>query len=368
MSAAEPQPSSSLPQVLAFAGDAASYPAKAARFLAQLLEKGVVTGVAVPVWTSDRCASYQLLTAPALLAQADPFAPVMLRNAAEQLAELSRQGLSQPVALVLRSCEMRALVELAKLKQANLANCLLVGADCLGTMPVTTLTEGGQGLSQRLMTEPLAEGAMRSACRLCAERTPPVADLVLLAIGVAAGGPLLVEARTGAGAQAVSGLGLAETPAPAGRPPALAALAQAATDRLAQASATDLLEHLGRCSRCYNCRNLCPICYCPECVFVPAKLGYDSERYLAWATRKGSLSLPTDVVLFHLTRMSHMLTSCVGCGICEAVCPNQIPLGRIYSVLRKKVQDQFGYQAGRALDEPLPVTVFAERELASVEE
>ena len=30
-----------------------------------------------------------------------------------------------------------------------------------------------------------------------------------------------------------------------------------------------LREEMGKCIRCYACRNACPLCYCPEC-FVDA--------------------------------------------------------------------------------------------------
>lgn len=368
MNAPAASPSTTQSTFHTFPAEGTSLPEKAAKFLADLLEKQVVDAVGVPCWTSPTMATYQLVAQPAALSAADPFAPVILRNIAEQLAELTRQGLPKPVAFVVRSCEMRALIELAKLKQANIENVILIGADCLGTVPVTTMNQGGREFSQKLLTEPLAAEALRTACKLCDLRVPPAGDLNLCALGGDAGGPLVIEAKTEAGRKAMETLGLSETAAPDGRAGAVEAAARAGRERLEQADATDLLQHLSRCSRCYNCRNMCPICYCPECFFTPAKMGYSSEKYLDWASRKGSLQFPTDVLLFHLTRMNHMMTSCVGCGICESVCPNHIPLGRIYSVLRRKVQAQFNYEAGRSLDEPLPVAVFYEHELENVEE
>jgi len=45
--------------------------------------------------------------------------------------------LAQPdrhIGAVMRPCEVRALVELAKRGRANLANLTVVGIDCLGTL------------------------------------------------------------------------------------------------------------------------------------------------------------------------------------------------------------------------------------------
>ncbi len=77
--------------------------------------------------------------------------------------------------------------------------------------------------------------------------------------------------------------------------------------------------------------------------------------------------MPADVVLFHITRMSHVLTSCVACGQCEAACPSKIPLGRIYHRLSSEVQKMFDYEAGRGLDEELPLSSFREDELEAIE-
>ena len=356
------------PSYFLFSSSRNNYVEKTADFLAALLNKGVVEAVAVPCWSAGRPPSYMIVANPLELANADPFAPVMLRNAADLLAEFTRQGLPRPVAVVVRSCEMRALIELVKLKQAHLENILLIGADCLGTVPIKKLKECGTSFTLKVMANPLPVDELRHACRLCGLRAPMGGDIVLCALGVDINNDPVVLGRTEKGKEVLAGLGLKEGQKPEKRDEKLARLEKEATELLADTSAIDLLSLLNRCMRCYNCRDMCPICYCPECFFTSAKLGYNSTRYLEWAKRKGSLSLPTDVLLFHITRMNHMLTSCVGCGICEAACPNDIPLGRIYGVLRKQVQQLFDYEAGRSLDEPLPMAVFTENELHQVEE
>ena len=97
-------------------------------------------------------------------------------------------------------------------------------------------------------------------------------------------------------------------------------------------------------------------------------MGYSSERYLRRAQKKGQIKMPVDTVLYHLTKMNHMASSCVACGLCEQACPMDIPLGRIYSRVGRHVQALFDYVPGRSLDEELPVTTFKEEELPQAED
>ena len=76
--------------------------------------------------------------------------------------------------------------------------------------------------------------------------------------------------------------------------------------------------------------------------------------------------MPTDSLLFHLTRLNHMAMSCVGCGLCQEACPNDIPVFRIFRMAGDKVQETFDYVPGRSLEEELPLSVFREDELSEV--
>jgi formate dehydrogenase subunit beta len=110
----------------------------------------------------------------------------------------------------------------------------------------------------------------------------------------------------------------------------------------------------------------CPICYCKECIFKTATFDHASESYMRWAGRKGAVRMPTDTLLFHLTRLNHMVASCVGCGACTNACPSDIPVGEIFRTVGQKVQAMFDYVPGRSLDEPLPLATFKENELLSL--
>jgi formate dehydrogenase subunit beta len=50
------------------------------------------------------------------------------------------------------------------------------------------------------------------------------------------------------------------------------------------------------------------------------------------------------------------------CGQCESACPTGIPLVEMYAGINKRIQDLFGYESGRSVEEPQPFTEFREDE------
>jgi formate dehydrogenase subunit beta len=112
----------------------------------------------------------------------------------------------------------------------------------------------------------------------------------------------------------------------------------------------------------------CPICYCRECIFRTPTFEHDSQLFYQWAQRKGTVRLLPDTLLFHLTRLNHMATSCVGCGLCTDACPVDIPVGTAFRAVGHEVQALFDYHPGRSLDDAAPVQEFREDELTTLGE
>jgi formate dehydrogenase subunit beta len=127
-----------------------------------------------------------------------------------------------------------------------------------------------------------------------------------------------------------------------------------------------LSEILAPCVNCYNCRVACPVCYCRECVFGTDTFRHDGGQYLGWSAKRGQLKLPADTLFYHLTRMVHMSTLCVGCGQCSSACPNDVPVWEVLSTVAERTQARFGYLPGRSLEEPQPLAVFQAEELVEV--
>ncbi len=127
-----------------------------------------------------------------------------------------------------------------------------------------------------------------------------------------------------------------------------------------------LSAYLAGCINCYNCRVACPVCYCRECVFVTDVFDHEPSQYIRWAKRKKTVKMPTDTVFYHVTRLAHMSTACVGCGQCSNACPNDIPVMELFRTLAHKTQRAFDYEAGRSLQEPPPLSVFKEEEFGEL--
>ena len=99
-----------------------------------------------------------------------------------------------------------------------------------------------------------------------------------------------------------------------------------------------LMSVFSPCIRCYNCRTVCPACYCKECFFDSPTFEMEADRYLGWAQTKGAVRMPSNTIFFHLTRMAHMATCCIGCGLCSEACPNNIPVADVFQLAAAEVQ------------------------------
>lgn len=347
-----------------------------------MLENNAVDAVLAPMVQSQKGVMQTLVTSKDYLDTLDPFAPVVPLNSAKIASSLTASPSGKRIAMVLRSCEMRALVELVKLKQANLEDTLLVGMDCLGRYENTDFLKykADGGTSEDFIENALAgttEAAgcdIAGACKICEYPAVDNVDLRLCTIG-SGSGTLYVEAVTEKGEEALTKAGAKFVDAPGGRQGAVSKIAKAKTEArntLFEAYREDthtfdaLDDRLAACINCYNCRVACPVCYCKECVFVTDTFRHKGEQFIGWANNMGALKLPTDTSFYHLTRITHISAFCVGCGQCTSACPNDIDLMPIFRTSAEKTQARFDYLAGRSVDEPQPLSVFDSDELVEV--
>jgi len=349
--------------------------------LRALLESGRVDALLAPCRPAEGAAVVPaVVTAPQQVDICDPLAPVMPVNMATLAARLAAPGAGRRIGAVLRPCEWRAAVELIKLHQIDPERFVAIGIDCLGTYDAAEYAEMRRaGLEPHALwagapagdAAPIGGHSVRSACQMCEHPTAAGAHLHIGLIGLDYPRQLLVEsveelplegspaseATLGARAQAIADLTARRT---AARDRILAAW----RGRLGDVS--QLLAEFAGCVGCQNCMVACPICYCKECIFRTPTFDHEPEQYVHWAERRGALRLPTDTLLFHLTRLNHMATSCVGCGACESACPNHLPVATLFRAVAQRVQAQFDYEAGRSIDEELPLATFREDELPQV--
>ncbi len=231
---------------------------------------------------------------------------------------------------------------------------------------------GNESLTKDFLKNSRGEIAdLREMCSACLTPVPQGCDLSLQVIGHNMAEEISVEAGTDKGKEAVAKLNLKEASNSGEREKEVKELIEARKkkfDEIGEELKGFLSLVSAKCINCQNCRKVCPLCYCKQCIFEGPILDYEGDKYMDWASRKRTLKMPTDTYLFHLTRMNHMLASCVGCGQCEEACPNDLPVGRVFYALGRKIQDLFGYEAGRNLTEELPLNTFKEEELQVVED
>ncbi|MHC1744821.1 MAG: Coenzyme F420 hydrogenase/dehydrogenase, beta subunit C-terminal domain [Syntrophobacteraceae bacterium] len=351
-------------------------------FFKGMLENGAVDAVLVPMAQNKKGVRLTLVTSAAKIDRVDPFAPVAAVSGAKIASSLTAHPSGRRVAMVLRPCEIRALIELVKLKQANLEDVLLIGLDCFGRYENTDFAKfQDQGKTSELFLASAQAGRtdmedvdIAGACRICEFPTADNVDMRLCAIG-SGDGNVFIEALTPKGEAALVKSGLSAGGAPAGRDEAVKKLVAARTEardkKFAECRAETnnfeaLADQVSACVNCYNCRVACPVCYCKECVFVTDTFRHTGEQFMMWADQGGMLKMPNDTLFYHLTRMTHMSLFCVGCGQCTSACPNDIDVMPLFRACADKTQARFNYQAGRSVDEEQPMAGFLADELVEV--
>lgn len=347
-----------------------------------LIEKEVVNAVLAPALQQSGVIMQTLITDPAKTDKVDPFAPVVPVSSAKIASSLTAKPSGKKIALVMRSCEIRALIELIKLNQASLEDVLLISLDCFGRFEnkdYFSLRE--QNFSSESFITSAQTGTTENngfevveACKICEYPVADNVDLRLCVIGVDSDS-FGVEGVTEKGQKALDDIGLSDSNFPGKRADAVNSLINKRKDEFKLKldeyqgntnSISALEESLAKCINCYNCRVACPVCYCKECVFVTDTFRHHGEQFLGWAKSSGALKMPTDTTFYHLTRMTHIGNFCVGCGQCASACPNDIKLTLAFRAAAKVSQERFEYEAGRSIEEEQPLTVFHDDELVEV--
>jgi formate dehydrogenase subunit beta len=106
-------------------------------------------------------------------------------------------------------------------------------------------------------------------------------------------------------------------------------------------------RELSQCIRCYACRNVCPVCTCPECIF--------DKKAPRWLTKTNDIS---ENLFYHLVRAFHVAGKCIDCGECERACPMNIPLRSLNKKVEKDLLELFDYTAGIDVEQKPPLTTY----------
>ncbi|MFP4459075.1 MAG: 4Fe-4S dicluster domain-containing protein [Candidatus Zixiibacteriota bacterium] len=346
----------------------------------RLLENGVYDAAFLPlsVPAGDSYA-WVLLEDRSLLEIADIMPPVMPVQGGRALSSLTKHGkLDKSIIAVMRPCEVRATIELAKIGQADLENITIISYDCPGVMPLGDFLENPNE-NKKQYKNAVQNGEMsimRPTCKAC-EHFGYINDTVHIGtLGLDNNRAIVITESEKTG-ELLSKLNLVDSDDYDAWKKAydreLEKRKQEAKKLHKKIKAEtggldNFTDALAKCISCHNCMNVCPVCYCQRCYFESDALDFTASQHLKRAESKGLLRFSPEILMFHLGRMSHMTASCVSCGTCEDACPVDIPIAQLFSTVGADTQALFEYTPGIDIDQPQPLRTFqAEKELGQIE-
>jgi formate dehydrogenase subunit beta len=285
---------------------------------------------------------------------------------------------NKKIGVTVKGCDVMGFIELARRKQINLDNVVMIGVNCGGSVsPILARKmiadkfgvdpdkvhkeeidkgqfiieyEGGhKGISIDELED--AGYGRRSNCRRCKYKVPRQADLACGnwgVIGDKAGKATFVEVCSEKGANLVDGAvkrGVLTTEAANPKGLDIRAKVEGAMFKLGDkwrrhdfaALGANLWETINketsRCIKCYSCIENCPVCFTA-----------------AEELKKGSLmvrpgELPPNS-MFHLRRFAHISDTCINCGQCEELCPMDIPMALFSHAIRAEGDTAFEPKLG----------------------
>lgn len=223
--------------------------------------------------------------------------------------ELPREG---RVGIVVKGCDLKALVGLLGESQLKREDLYIIGIPCAGVL----------GSTVQPNLELNAETVAAKCCE-CDEQMPLGADFVP-AVELPVQPPL--EKKYAAEIARLEAL----TPA----------------ERWAYWQG-----QFAKCIKCYACRQVCPFCFCEQC------LCDRNKPQMVEGTPR-----PAGNTAWHIVRAMHLAGRCAGCGECERVCPMDIPLNLLNRKMAKELKELFNSEAGFEVREKGPLAEYNEQD------
>jgi len=256
-------------------------------------------GSSQPVIISDAARAEELV-----------FSPQSVNNLALYLTkakkEVSKKG---KLAIVAKGCDLKALAGLMGESQLKRENLYIIGISCAGVH--------GSGAAP---AAPLSKATIARKCRECTVHVPQGVDFT------------------------------------AGSLPQLEQLSAIEAEELARLEAMTpserwafWKEQFSRCIRCLACRQVCPFCYCEQCLC-------DRNRPQGVETTPR----PAGNMGWHIVRAMHLAGRCAGCAECERSCPMDIPLNLLNRKMAQELKELYGQEAGMQPQEKGPLTEYKE--------
>ena len=344
------------------------------------MDKGVFDAVIIPMKVpAEDAFAYVLVKDKNLLKDSNPIPPTMFVQGAKAVSSITRLGKgNMKIAAIMRPCETRATIEIAKLGQTNLENITLISFDCPGVLPTSDFLKDPEK-NIKLFDEAWKtwdDKKMRPVCQICDKSSMVSGDLHIGTHG-AKKDTCFIISNNKKGDEIANKLDINlkdnidswQTKVKNLSEEKQKKRKKAHKDLKTKVGGIDnLVDTFSQCINCHNCMRVCPVCICRLCYFDSEKVKHPAEDYLSRAESKGSLRFLPDTTLFQMGRMMHMSLNCVSCGACEDACSMSIPVAQIFSMIADETQGLYDYVSGRNPDEPLPLVSYKEEELHEMED
>ena len=254
---------------------------------------------------------------PIVISRADDahkliFTPASVNNLAVYLTKAKKEiPKTGKIGIVVKGCDLKAIVGLLGESQLKRENLYLIGVPCAGVLASTVQP------ATALTTDTIAP-----KCTECDAQLPQGCDFV----------PNVQP----------------PSPQQEGKYAAEIARLEALTpaERWAYWK-----EQFAKCIKCYACRQVCPFCFCEQC------LCDRNKPQMVETTPR-----PAGNTAWHIVRAMHLAGRCAGCAECERVCPMDIPLNLLNRKMAKELKDLFNYEAGFEVNDKGPLASYEEKD------
>jgi ferredoxin len=258
-------------------------------------------GSAQPIVVTDVAAADKLI-----------FTPACVNNLAVYLTkakkEIPRKG---RIGIVVKGCDLKALVGLMGESQLKREDLYLIGVPCAGVLASTIHPD----------TE-LSGATIAPKCRECDAHLPRGCDFV----------PPQAPATPELEKKYAAEIARLEALTPA--------------ERWAYWK-----EQFAKCIKCYACRQVCPFCFCEQC------LCDRNKPQMVESTPR-----PAGNTAWHIVRAMHLAGRCAGCAECERVCPMDIPLNLLNRKMARELKELYDHEAGFEVNDKGPLASYEEKD------
>jgi len=255
---------------------------------------------------------------PIVISRADDarkliFTPASVNNLAVYLTKAKKEiPKTGRIGIVVKGCDLKAIIGLLGESQLKRENLYLIGVPCAGVLA-----------SMVQPSTPLTTDTIAPKCTECDAHLPQGCDFV----------PNV-------------------QPPPAAEQDKKYAVEIARLEALTPAERWAYWkEQFAKCIKCYACRQVCPFCFCEQC------LCDRNKPQMVETTPR-----PAGNTAWHIVRAMHLAGRCAGCAECERVCPMDIPLNLLNRKMAKELKELYDYEAGFEVNDKGPLASFEEKD------